>query len=365
MSKQSLYKNTAITCFYLVVATLVSYGFFLLSKNTTNVAIFYILATVMVARNTEGYVPGIIASLFSVICINFVFTYPYMALEFGLDGYPITFLGTLLISCITSTLTTHLKEQTRILKEREQMLMEAEKEKVRANLLRAVSHDLRTPLTGIIGASSNDLEHNFSMDEAEKTKLVHGISEDAVWLLHMVENLLSITRINNTTASVKTTLEPLEEVIPATLQRFHKRLPEAQVKLLIPDEFIMVPMDATLIQQVLINLLENAFYHSGSDKPVELIITVDPAFATFHVRDYGKGIAAQNLDTIFDGYTPDESHSSDSHKGMGIGLSICKTIIHAHHGSIIAKNHSDGAEFIFTLPLGENNYESKANCRSH
>ena len=120
-----------------------------------------------------------------------------------------------------------------------------------------------------------------------------------------------------------------------------------------------------LIEQVIINLLENAIVHSGSKLPVELTVVCGEKQVSFHVRDYGKGIAAQNLDTIFDGYTPDESHSSDSHKGMGIGLSICKTIIHAHHGSIIAKNHSDGAEFIFTLPLGENNYESKANCRSH
>lgn len=361
MSRKVFYKNTVITCFYLILATVISYAFFLLSKNTTNVAICYILATVLVARRTEGYVPGIVASLFGVICINFVFTYPYMALNFTLDGYPVTFLGMMVISSITSTLTTHLKEQTRILKERDRMLLEAEKEKMRANLLRAISHDLRTPLTSIIGTSTNYLEQSEFLDDAEKSRLVATISEDANWLLHMVENLLSVTRINDQTAKVKTTLEPLEEVIPAAVQRFHKRLPDAQVKVKIPDDFIMVPMDATLIEQVLINLLENAVYHSGSTKPIELTVTTDSANAIFHIRDYGNGIDPQHLDTLFDGYTADKSHSSDSHKGMGIGLSICKTIINAHHGTIIAENHSDGAEFTFTLPLGEDAHEPQIN----
>ena len=243
------------------------------------------------------------------------------------------------------------------------MLMEAEKEKMRANLLRAISHDLRTPLTSIIGTSTNYLEQNSTLSEEEKAKMVSTISEDADWLLHMVENLLSVTRISNQTTKVKKTMEPLEEVVPAAVQRFHKRLPNARVNLQIPDDFIMVPMDATLIQQVLINLLENAVYHSGTDKPIDLIVTTDQINAVFTIRDYGKGIDPQNLNTLFDGYTVSQNRSSDSHKGIGIGLSICKTIISAHQGIIIAKNHGSGAEFKFTLPLGEDAHEPKANRR--
>lgn len=187
----------------------VSYGhsfgfcFFLLSHNTANVAIIYVLATILVAQNTEGYIPGIIASLLSVIFINLVFTYPYMVLNFSLDGYPLTFLGMMIVASLTSILTTHLKEQTHILNEREHMLMEAEKEKMRANLLRAISHDLRTPLTSIIGTASSYLEQGAYLSDKDKSHLVETISEDAQWLLHMVENLLSVTRINDQTASVK------------------------------------------------------------------------------------------------------------------------------------------------------------------
>ena len=365
MKRSVLLHNIKITVFFLTAATLLSTVFFLLSNNSANVAIIYVLATVLVARNTSGYVPGIVAAFLSVVFINFVFTYPYMALNFTLDGYPVTFLGMVIIASLTSTLTTHLKEQTRILQEREHKLKEAEKEKMRANLLRAISHDLRTPLTGIIGAAESYLEQESLLNEWEKDRLVETISEDAQWLLHMVENLLSVTRINNQTACVKTALEPLEEVVSSALQRFHKRLPESKVQAQIPDELIMIPMDATLIEQVLINLLENAVYHSGTELPVSLNVTVDSRQASFHIRDYGLGLESEALDSLFDGYALTKNHSSDSHKGMGIGLSICKTIINAHHGQIFAKNHSDGAEFTFTLPLGEYTHESEIDSSNY
>lgn len=359
MTKPVLLRNVKVTFICLATATLSSSVFFLLSHNAANAAIIYVLATVLVARNTEGYVPGIFASLFSVAFINYIFTYPYMALNFTLDGYPITFVGMTIISSVTSTLTTHLKDQTQTLNEREHMLMEAEKEKMRANLLRAISHDLRTPLTSIIGSASSYLEQGALLTDSDKSHLVETISDDAQWLLHMVENLLSVTRINDQTASVKTIPEPLEEVVSSALQRFHKRLPDARVHVQIPADFIMIPMDATLIEQVLINLLENAVYHSGSSLPIDLSVELDRSQAYFHVRDYGLGIQPDTLDTLFDGYTSTQNRSSDSHKGMGIGLSICRTIINAHHGQIFAANHSDGAELTFTLPLGENTYESE------
>lgn len=359
MKKSVLLHNIRVTALCLMAATLCSSAFFHLSDNTSNVAIIYVLAIVFIAQNTEGYVPGIIASLFSVGFINFVFTYPYMALNFTLDGYPVTFLGTMIIASLTSTLTTHLKEKTRLLNEQEHMFMEAEKEKMRANLLRAISHDLRTPLTGIIGSASSYLEQGPLMSETDRVCLVQDIASDAQWLLHMVENLLSVTRIYGQTASVRTVPEALEEVVSSALQRFYKRIPEGKIRTDIPQALIMIPMDATLIEQVLMNLLENAAFHSNSLRPVDLSVTVEAGSARFSVRDYGSGLNPDTLDTLFDGYTSTKNHSSDSHKGMGIGLSICKTIIHAHHGQIFALNHTDGAEFVFTLPLGESTYESE------
>ncbi|QHQ60777.1 DUF4118 domain-containing protein [Anaerocolumna sedimenticola] len=230
--------------------------------------------------------------------------------------------------------------------------IENEKEKTRANLLRAVSHDLRTPLTGMIGASETILNNKSFLSEEEQIKLIEYIYEDSNWLLHMVENLLSVTRIREGNSSVNKVPEPIEEVITEAIMRIRKRFPYANIQVDIPDDFIMVPMDATLIEQVIINLLENAIKYSGYNKPVTLLVEKDDYNITFHIMDEGKGISVSKIDSIFDGCSQTENLSSDSSKGLGIGLSICKTIVNAHGGNITAKNNDGhGAVFTFTLPL--------------
>ena len=212
----------------------------------------------------------------------------------------------------------------------------AKAEQLRSNLLRSMSHDLRTPLTSIIGSSSTYLAQEEYMSPEEKRKLVRNIEEDAQWLLNMVENLLSVTRIQDEkgVASVVKADESLEEVISESVQRFRKRFPDVQVRVSIPDSVIIIPMDATLIEQVINNLLENALFHSGTNGPIDLVAAAEKSGLSVSIKDYGKGIAPELLDTIFDGGGTSENHTGDGHKGMGIGLSICKTIINAHGGEI-------------------------------
>lgn len=359
MEQKLLVENILLTAFILVVATIGAFAFFYVGKNTTSVAIVYVLAVMLVARFTTGYVPGIVASLIGVVCVNYVFTYPYMTLNFSIDGYPITFVGMMVVSSVTSTLTTRMKKQSKILHEREKLLMEAEKETMRANLLRAVSHDLRTPLTGIIGLADAYLQNTEQLTEEQKSAMVNNISEDANWLLNMVENLLSVTRIRVGDAQMAKSPEPLEEVVSEALQRFRKRLPQADVRVKVPDEFVMVPMDAMLIEQVIINLLENAVYHSATKEPIDFYVEKQDGEVVFHIRDHGQGIPPDRLEVIFDGAGSDTNESGDSHKGMGIGLTICKTIVTAHHGTIWAANREQGAELVFTLPLGEETSDDK------
>lgn len=319
-------------------------------EQTINVALIFILALVVIARWTIGYVYGIVCSLIFVIFINWVFTYPYFEINFTLAGYPIAFIVMLGISLITSTMTSHLTLQSELIAEREKQLSEAELEKMRANLLRAISHDLRTPLTGIIGNSSLFLENQAKLNTEEQRDIVTNIYNDSNWLLNMVENLLTITRIHGDNFSITTHEESIEEVISEALEKLNKRHPDSSICVEIPEEFIMLPMDAILIEQVTINLLENAIIHSGSSKPVELIVKDQPNDVSFTIRDFGVGIPPEKMSNLFDGtsYTP--SQTSDAHKGMGIGLSICKTIVTAHHGTITGRNHEEGAEFVFTLP---------------
>ena len=352
-------KNILLTIMFLILATVIAFWFFhTVPENSTNVALVYITAIVLTARFTSGYIYGIVASLVSVVGINYLFTYPFFQVNFTLTGYPVTFLFTLIISVMVSTMTTQIKTQAAALVEREKLLMDAEKEKMRANLLRSVSHDLRTPLTGIIGNSSTYIDNHSSLSEEEKLKLVGHIREDSNWLLNMVENLLSVTRINQSSMKIATSMESVEEVVAEAILRFHKRLPDAKVTVQVPDDFLMIPMDAMLIEQVIINLLENAIVHSGSKLPVELTVTCTHTLVSFCVKDYGIGISPDKLSTIFDGSCYDPEGSSDGHRGMGIGLSICKTIITAHNGTIVAANHENGCQFTFTLPRENKNENS-------
>lgn len=335
----------------MLCATLASFLYqHIVPDNHANVALFYILALVIIARWTVGYGYGIACTLFSVIAINYLFTYPYYKLNFTLTGYPITFLLMSGITLILCTMTSHMTIQSEMIAEREKRLAEAEMEKMRANLLRAISHDLRTPLTGIIGNSSLFLESQNDLSSTEQRTIMTNIYEDSNWLLNMVENLLSVTRIQGDSLSINTTEEPVEEVVGEALEKLKKRYPDAAIRVKIPEEFLMIPMDAVLIEQVTINLLENAIVHSGSILPIDFIVEDHPEHVSFIVRDYGKGLSEEKLQNLFETGTYNNSRSSDSRKGMGIGLSICKTIITAHHGTLNGRNHAEGAEFCFTLP---------------
>lgn len=353
--KQILH-NLFITAGLLLVTTGLTFIlFFYVSENPANIALFYIIGIITIARYTDGYFYGVLASVFGVIFINCFFTYPYFHINFSLPDYPFTFMCMLTLSLITSATTTHLKKQAEVLALHEKQLAEAEKEKMRANLLRAVSHDLRTPLTSILGSISSLETNEDDYNPEERQELIHNIHDDASWLLNMVENLLSVTRIQTGDSKLNTTPEIVEEVVAESVTRLKKRIPNADIEVTIPPEILMASMDAMLIEQVLMNLMENAIVHSQSKEPVQLIVENHTHDIYFRVIDHGIGLNEDHLEHIFDG-TYSESSSSDVRKGMGIGLSICHTIIAAHQGTIIARNHASGAEFLFTLPK-EESYE--------
>ena len=232
----------------------------------------------------------------------------------------------------------------------QEILLETEKEKMRSNLLRAVSHDLRTPLTGIIGSANTLLENGSAIDEENKQKMLTDIQQDAEWLIHMVENLLSVTKISGGNTSLKKQDEIVEEVVGEAVLRIRKRFPQTQVNVTVPEELLIVPMDATLIEQVLINLVENSIRHSGTPLPITLRVLRKGNTAVFQIIDKGKGIDPERLPVIFDGKP--YKGTTDSSRGLGIGLSICKSIILAHDGKINAENNRDGGvTFTFVLPL--------------
>ena len=343
----------------MLCATLASFLYqHIVPDNHANVALFYILALVIIARWTVGYGYGIACTLFSVIAINYLFTYPYYKLNFSLTGYPITFLLMSGITLILCTMTSHMTIQSEMIAEREKRLAEAEMEKMRANLLRAISHDLRTPLTGIIGNSSLFLESQNDLSSTEQRTIMTNIYEDSNWLLNMVENLLSVTRVDTSAVRLSKNDTVLEELIDAVLVKFHKHYPDTEVHVEIPEEFVSIPMDAMLISQVLMNLLENAVFHAKGMKNLWLRVEVKGFWAYFYVEDDGCGIPEEKLPKLFTGMLGSEAPMDQSRSSMGIGLSVCSAIIKAHGGEIWAnKRAGGGTEVGFRLEMEDENGE--------
>lgn len=317
-----------------------------LPESRTHVPLIYVLAVLLISRFTDGYLYGVLAAVAAVICVNYIFTYPYFAVDFTIAGYPITFLVMLAVAIITSALMTQIKRQ-------EQIRTEIEKEKMKANLLRAVSHDIRTPLTSIAGSATGIIENKDSLSKEQELELLDNIQEDAQWLVRIVENLLSITRMNSDSAKLKTQEELAEDVIGGAIVKFQKRFPEISVQANIPDDVILIPMDIILIEQVLLNLMENAVIHGKTTKNIILSIHIEDQTAVFIVADDGEGIKEHILPKIFDGNIGGHDESeSDNKRNMGIGLSVCKSIVKAHKGTMKAENREEGgARMVFTLPL--------------
>ena len=304
----------------------------------------FVLAVLMVSRFTNGYLFGLMASVLGVICVNYVFTYPYFEIDFTIAGYPLSFLSFLMVSVITCALTSQAKQK-------EELRVENEKVKMRANLLRSVSHDIRTPLTGIVGATSVMLE-NPGLTESERRELLSDVREDAQWLIQVVENLLSITRVGSDSAQITKQPEIPEEIVAVAVSKFRKRYPHVELRVSVPDELLWVPMDAILIEQVLVNLMENAVIHGKITTEICIDVTKDEENARFVVYDNGVGVAEDMLDSLFDGSMKhSETTKGDMKRNMGIGLSVCLTIVKAHGGVIQARNRERGAEFSFALPL--------------
>lgn len=261
------------------------------------------------------------------------------------------------LSTMIASLVAMALERQYLSDEQRRILIEAEKEKMRSNLLRAISHDLRTPLTGILGASSAILE-NKGMDIETHDKLIGGIKEDSQWLIRMVENLLSVTRISDGSMGVVKTPEAAEEIVAEAVSRIRTRFEGCRINVKVPEELLLIPMDGTLIEQVIINLLENAVKHTAPNTVIDLNVKKADDTAVFEVSDNGAGIPKEDLAHIFEGFAVSKGKSSDSSRGMGIGLSLCNSIINAHNGKIEAENKKEGgAVFRFILPLEGVKYE--------
>lgn len=226
-----------------------------------------------------------------------------------------------------------------------------EKERERANLLRAISHDLRTPLSGIMGTS--EMLMSMTDKDDQKQKLYQDIYKDADWLKSLVENILSLTRLQDGKIVIHKEKEAIEEIIASSVTHIERSYPGRNIQVIIPDDFKLVPMDGKLIEQVITNLLDNAVKHTKDVEAIIIEASYENDKLIVKVKDEGEGLEAEDIPNIFKIFYTSKSRSSDVRRGIGLGLTICETVIKAHGGTITCKNNLNGkgAEFSFALPL--------------
>lgn len=239
-------------------------------------------------------------------------------------------------------------------KEKELAAVLAENEQLRANLLRAISHDLRTPLTAISGNASNLISNASSFDEQTKLSIYNDIYNDSMWLINLVENLLSITRFEEGRMNLNFTAELIDEVVAEAIKHVHMRQGGQKITVVHKDEFLLAKMDTRLIIQVIINILDNAIKYTPKDSMITITTEKQKDKAIISIADNGAGIPDELKERVFDMFYIGANKLADSRRSIGLGLALCKSIISVHGGEIFVKdNVPSGAIFTFTLPIGE------------
>lgn len=245
-------------------------------------------------------------------------------------------------------------ENEKSTREKEEAAVLAKNEQLRANLLRAISHDLRTPLTSISGNASNLLAMGQDFDEETRKQLYTDIYENSMWLINLVENLLSITRLVEGRLNLNITEDLVDDVVAEALRHVNKKSAEHTIVTESGEEFLLARMDSRLIVQVIINIVNNAIEYTPAGSHITIRSEKKDGTIILSIADDGPGIPDQEKPRVFDMFYSGGNPIADSRRNCGIGLSLCRSIIDAHGGDLtVSDNAPHGAVFTFTLPAGE------------
>ena len=270
--------------------------------------------------------------------------------EKPLDAFENSILLSILGECALAM------DNIRNAKEKEMAAVLAKNEQLRANLLRAISHDLRTPLTSISGNAGNLLTNYDKLDEETRVQVFADIYDDAQWLISLVENLLSVTRIEEGRMNLNMSLQLMDEVVEEAMRHIKRKRCEHTIKVEYKDELLIARMDAGLIMQVIINLVDNAVKYTPIGSDVQITVERKSDFISVSVSDNGDGIPDKAKPRVFEMFYTGDNKVADNRRSLGLGLALCKSIIHAHGGEIIlTDNKPHGSIFTFTVPTGEVN----------
>ena len=354
----SVLKDFGISLIILAAATIAGYLFKLGGLTDSNIIMLYIIAVLVISILTSKIYYCLGSSIVGVLVFNYLFTYPEFSFSAHDAGYPVTFLTMFITALIAGTLANKLKRNTLIAeqnaREKEEAALLAQNEQLRANMLRTISHDLRTPLTSISGNASTLISGGTALDETARQQIYTDIFSESMWLIEMVENLLYATRIEDGRMQLNISVEILDDIVQEAVRHIERTHPKRNIIVDMYDEIIPVMADANLIVQVIVNLMDNAVKYSDEDSDVTVSVHLENEYAVISVSDHGTGISDEEKEKVFDMFYTGGSRSSDSRRSLGLGLALCRSIITSHSGSVyISDNIPNGTIVSFTLPIGE------------
>lgn len=249
-------------------------------------------------------------------------------------------------------------ERRRLRDEKQKIALETQRERLRSNLLRAISHDLRTPLTSISGNAGVLMEKSIALTEEKKQEIYASIYDDSMWLVDLTENLLSITRIENGTMHLQMNAELIDDMLREAIAHVDRQAARHHIQVNLEDDLLMAKMDARLIVQVIINIVNNAIKYTPEGSHICISAEKEDRMVCIHIADDGPGISDEAKVHLFDMFYTAGIGKADSRRGLGLGLSLCQSIVEAHGGEIsVENNEPHGAIFSFTLPLEEVNLD--------
>ena len=335
----------------LIAATLVGLLFSGLKIPEANIIAVYILGVLIISIITSSWMYSFLASVISVLAFNFLFTVPRFTLRAYDPSYPVTFGIMFLVALITGSLASRMKEYAR---ESAQAAMQIEKEQLRADLLRSISHDLRTPLTSLSGNASNLLSNENEFSQETRMQIYGDIYDDSMWLIKLVENLLSVTRIEDGRMDLRMSAELMDEVIAEAMRHTDRNRAGRKIEVSSDEEFILGKMDARLIVQVVINLVDNVVKYTPEGAQIRIHTGKKDGMVVVSVSDTGPGIPDEQTSKVIDMFYTGTNRAADGRRSLGLGLGLCRSIIRAHGGEIwVSDNKPQGAVFTFTLPAEE------------
>lgn len=299
-----------------------------------DLVLLYLLAVVIAAARF-GRGPSLVAATLSVLALDFFFIPPYLTFLVHEKRYVLTFAIMLVVSLVTSGLSLRVTTEER-----------------RSSLLSALSHDLRTPLAAITGAATTLRDESAAIDDTQRREMLDTICEEADRLERLVRNLLDMTRLESGALAVKRQWLPLEEIVGSALTRLEPQLEGRPIRTDLPADLPLVSVDAVLLEQLFVNLLENAAKYTPAGSPVEIVARANPEsrVVAIEVADRGPGIQPGDEARLFEKFVRGRQQTGSS--GAGLGLAICRGVIGAHGGTIVAANRAGGgAAFRITLPI--------------